>query len=72
MSGLMSTCIQFCRRGQEGQKNLTKSSFLFLQDENSEWYATMGHDEGSKTRRGVIDDTATNYEKLGRMYQRAR
>ena len=64
--------FQFCRRGQEGQRNLTKSSFLFLQDENSEWYATMGHDEASKTRRGGIDDTATNYEKLGRMYQRAR
>ena len=64
--------FQFCRRGQEGQRNLTKSSFLFLQDENSEWHATMGHDEASKTRRGGIDDTATNYEKLGRMYQRAR
>ena len=50
---------------------MTKSSFLFLQDENSEWYATMGHDEASKTRWG-IDDTTTNYEKRGRMYQRAR
>ena len=49
-----------------------KSSLLFLQDENSEWYAAMDHDEASKTRRGVIDDTATNYDKLGRMYQRAR
>ena len=51
---------------------MTKSSFLFIQDENSEWYATVGHDEASKTRRGVIDDTATNYEKLGRMYQRGK
>ena len=57
---------------RKGKKNFTKSSFLFLQDENSEWYATMGHDEASKTRRGGIDDTATNYEKLGRLYQRAR
>ena len=51
---------------------MTKSSFLFLQDENSEWYATMCHDEAIKTRRGGIDDTATNYKKLGRMYQKAR
>ena len=51
---------------------MTKYSFLFLQDENSEWYATMGHDEASKTRQGEIDDTATNYEKLGKMYQKAR
>ena len=48
-----------------------KSSLLFLQDENSEWYATMGHDEASKTRRGGIDVPATNYKKLGRMYQKA-
>ena len=59
----------FCQRGREGQRNLTKSSFLFLQDENNKWYATMAHDESSKTRQGGIDDTATNYEKLGRMYQ---
>ena len=51
---------------------MTKSSFLFLQDENSECKATMAHDEASKTRPGGIDDTATNNEKLGRMYQRAR
>ena len=61
--------LYFCRRGREGQRNLTKSSFLFLQDENNKWYATMAHDESSKTRQGGIDDTATNYEKLGRMYQ---
>ena len=44
--------FQFCRCGQEGKRNLTKSSFLFLQDENSEWYATMGHEEASKTGWG--------------------
>ena len=43
---------------------MTKPSFLFLQDKNSEWYATMGHDEASKTPRGEIDDTVTNYENL--------
>ena len=31
----------------------------------------MGHDEASKTRRGGIDDTATNYEKLGGMHKTA-
>ncbi|XP_078374382.1 uncharacterized protein LOC144657915 [Oculina patagonica] len=61
--------LYFCRRGREGQRNLTKSSFLFLQDENNKWYATMAHNESSKTRQGGIDDTATNYKKLGRMYQ---
>ena len=61
--------LYFCRRGREGQRNLRRSSFLFLQDENKKWYATMAHDESSKTRQGGIDDTATNYEKLGRMYQ---
>ena len=44
--------LYFCRRGREGQRNLMKSSFLFLQDENSKWHATMAHDEASKTRRG--------------------
>ena len=29
----------------------------------------MAHDESSKTCHGGLDDTATNYEKLGRMYQ---
>lgn len=46
--------LYFCRRGREGQRNLTKSSFLFLQDENNKWYATMAHDESSKTRQGGI------------------
>lgn len=51
MSGFMSPCIYFCRRAREGQRNLTKSNFLFLQDENNKWYATMAHDESSKTRQ---------------------
>ena len=61
--------LYFCGRGREGQRNLTRSSFLFLQDENKKWYATMAHDESSNTCQGGIDDTATNYEKFGRMYQ---
>jgi len=31
----------FCRRGREGQRNLTKSSFEFLEDENRKPYATL-------------------------------
>ena len=61
--------LYFGRLGREAQRILTKSSFLFLWDENNKWYATMAYDESSKTRQGGIDDTATNYEKLGRMYQ---
>ena len=52
--------LYFCGRGREGQRNLTKSSFIFLQDENNKWYATMAHDESSKTCQGGIDDIATN------------
>lgn len=31
----------------------------------------MADDEASKTRRGGVDDTATNYEKLGAMHKTA-
>ena len=41
----------FCRWGREGQRNLTKSCFLFLQYKNNKWYATMAHEESSKTRQ---------------------
>ena len=40
--------LYFCRRGREGQRNLTRSSFEFLEDENGNPYATMAHDEASK------------------------
>ena len=62
----------FCRRGQEGQRNLMKSSFLSLKDENSEWYATRNHGPWRDKQNTPREDTATNYEKLGRMYRRAR
>ena len=54
--------LYFPQRGREGQRKLTKSSFAFHQDENDKWYATMAHDESSKTRQG-------DNEKRGRMYQ---
>ena len=61
--------LYFCRRGREGQRNLKKTSFVFLQDENGSPYATMAHDEASKTRQGGLDDNTSSYEKLGRMYK---
>ena len=39
--------LYFCRRGREGQRNLKKGSFVFLQDKNGKRYATMAHDEAS-------------------------
>ncbi|KAK2561534.1 hypothetical protein P5673_015510 [Acropora cervicornis] len=61
--------LYFCRRGREGQRNLKKSSFVFLQDENGNRYATMAHDEASKNHQGGLSDNTVSFEKLGRMYQ---
>ncbi|XP_031561324.1 uncharacterized protein LOC116297270 [Actinia tenebrosa] len=61
--------LYFCRRGREGQRNIKKSSFAFLRDENSRPYATMTHDEATKTRQGGLDDRSASFEKLGRIYQ---
>ena len=60
--------LYFCRRGREGQRNLTKASFMFLADENGEEFATMAHDEASKNHPGGLSDKPS-YEKLGRMYK---
>lgn len=61
--------LYFCHRGREGQRNLTKSSFAFREDENGKPYATMAHDEASKTRQGGLSDNTTSFEKLARIYQ---
>ena len=61
--------LYFCRRGRGGQRNLKKSSFVFLQDENGKRYATMAHDEASKNHQGGLSDNTVSFEKLGRMYQ---
>lgn len=60
--------LYWCRRGREGQRNLSKSSFKFLNDENGHPYATMTHDEASKYHPGGFWDQES-HEKLGRMYQ---
>ena len=61
------TSLYWCRRGREGQRNLTPSSFTFAVDENSRAYATMTHDELFKNHPGGFDDTES-FEKDGRMY----
>lgn len=58
--------IYFCRRGRERQRNLKKSSFVFLQDENGNRYATMAHDEASKNHQGDLSDNTVSFEQLGK------
>ena len=58
----------FCRRGREGQRSLTRSSFKFDTDASGRRYATMAHDEASKNHPGGLKDKSSN-EKLARMYE---
>ena len=62
------TTLYWCRRGREGQRNLTSSSFKFLKDENNRPYATMTHDESTKNHPGGVGDVES-FEKEGRLYQ---
>ena len=63
------TSLYWCRRGREGQRNLTKSSFSFQTDVNSSRsFVTMTHDELTKNHPGGIVDIRS-YEKLARMYE---
>lgn len=58
----------WCRRGREGQRNLTKRSFVFAKDPTGEEYVTMGHCESSKNHPGGINDTES-FKHMGRMYK---
>ena len=62
------TTLYWCRRGREGQRRLTASSFTFMHDENNRPYATMTHDEASKNHPGGVGDVES-FEKEGRMYK---
>ena len=64
--------LHFCRRGRERQRNLKKSSFVFLQDENGKRYTTMAHGDASKNHQGGLSDNTVSFDKLGRMYQTER
>ena len=59
--------LYWCRRGCEGQRNLSINSFKFLVDERGKEYATMSHDEVSKNNQGGFVPKS-NTEKLARMY----
>ena len=63
-----NTSLYWCRRGREGQRGLTKSSFKFMTDENNKPYVQMAHDEVTKNHQGGVNDQET-YEKDGRMYK---
>ena len=58
----------FCRRGREGQRQLSKSSFKSEIDAAGRNYFTMAHDEASKNHPGGIKDVSST-EKFARMYE---
>lgn len=65
------TTLYWCRRGREGQRCLTKNSFVFLQDAAGDEFATMVHNESSKNHPGGIIDQES-FESKGRMYKRSQ
>lgn len=60
--------LYFCRRGREGQRQLTTSSFKFEVDGAGRKYVTMAHDEVSKNHPGGFKDKQST-EKLARIYE---
>lgn len=63
----LNISLYWCRRGREGQRQLTKQSFQFLFDDNGREYASMTHDEATKNHPGGIEDISS-VEKEARMY----
>ena len=57
----------WCRRGREGQRNLTRSSFAFACDANGCQYAYMTHEEASKNHPGG-ENSNSSEEKQTRLY----
>lgn len=60
--------LYWCRRGREGQRALTKNSFVFFQDASGDEYVTMVHNEVSKNHPGGVNDHES-FESQGRMYK---
>lgn len=60
--------LYWCRRGREGLRSLTKTSFAFQTDGSGRRYATMSHEELTKNHPGGLKDIQS-FEKLGRMYE---
>ena len=46
--------LHFCRPGREGRRNLKKSSFVFLQDENRKRYTTISLNHKPQARPRVL------------------
>ena len=45
--------LHFCRRGREGLRNLTSTSFILKKDDSDREYYTMACNEADKTHHGV-------------------
>lgn len=59
--------LYWCRRGREGQRELTRNSFAFRQDSDGRWYAVMTHDECTKNHQGG-ENSKPSSEKETRLY----
>ena len=73
MSGFMSTCISILSTWTGRAKKLDEVQFSIpsrMKTENGTQLWAMTRQ--AKHAEGGIDGTATNYEKLGRMYQKGR
>ena len=57
--------LNWCRRGCEGQRNVTLSSFKFLKDENNHPFTTITHDQSMKNHPGDVE----SFKKAGRLCQ---
>ena len=62
------TTLYWCKRGREGQRQLTRKSFEFCTDATGRQFARMSHDEALKNHPGGVVDPVS-FEKLARMYQ---
>lgn len=60
--------LYWCRRGREGQRQLTVNSFTFEVDSSGRRYVRMTHDESSKNHPGGLTDVSSS-EKEARMYE---
>ena len=63
-----SVVLFWCRRGREGQRDLTRESFVFAQDATGEEYLTMTHSEVSKNHPGGMQDSES-FQHMGRLYK---
>ena len=60
--------LYWCRRGREGQRNLTVNSFAFEVDSSGRRYVRITNDESSKNHPGGLGDVSST-EKEARMYE---